>query len=59
MTIHTKTLDTFVGALSKIGGFFSAVFGTFMYFCKIVNDKWIIDKAVRNLYRVREKKFEA
>jgi hypothetical protein len=59
LVIHTNTFDTFVGVISKIGGLFSALFGTFMYFCKKINDQWLIDKAVRSLYRVRSKEIMA
>ena len=56
--IHTRTLDSIVDALSNIGGFLSVIFGIFLALVKRINDKWLIDRAIRNLYRTRDKEHQ-
>jgi hypothetical protein len=56
ITVHTRTLLTLFDAASQVGGLYSVLFGFFGLIMAAINDKWFIDKAIKDLYKARENK---
>lgn len=48
---------TFLDGLSEIGGLGGFLYSGILLILKLINDRWFVDKVIRNIYRTRSKGF--